>query len=887
MRQAQKQAVDAAASNLGFNILSELEAWGAQLEPWQQCALSKLISHQTLTEEDYSTIFQEFLWDKKLEPVPTSRVAYLINAPAAEPTSSPPVLLTAIKSVVGVNALTPDQHIDIGPQLTVIYGPNGSGKSGYARILKASCFTRSKQLEILGDINIPVTSRKPASAAFSFNDGSETAFKAGKPSKVLRDNFAVFDSSCIRAHTDDKKSFVVTPFLFDVFPRMVAVIGKINEKLKALKESKAVDASLLGIPDGKSEVATLLNNLSAKTNRDRLKTLGAFSAENEARITELETLIAQLRKSDPSEIIAKKSSAFNDLSQLEAKLEKCRQGLSAEATNAVTTTLAELRALRQQAAAISAATFDKEPLQPIGTVAWKNLLTAALTYNNEAYSGHAYPSQDEDARCVLCQQPLLPDGRDRLHRFHAFIQSDIESKITAATDKLRTLAQPIGKVDLAFFENESALRRTTDESDAALTQHIIALLTALAERKEAVAKAAKDETEFEVKDITTPAFKQIKTLKDKLTLEIQELKTKDVAQLIKQYTDEQTLLNEQKILSTRLDSVFTTLDNLVWLDQAAKIGQISARSITERQKSLMTKLVGTGFRENFRENCKQLGFNVPLDFKIRGTDGETNRQLEFETAGGADAQPSQVLSEGEQTAVAIADFLTEIALNDKQVSIIFDDPVSSMDHMRKEAIAKRLVQEARNRQVIIFTHDILFSHYLANEAEKIGAGFSFFGRTVARNHKDAVGCIDQIIFPHSHYEDEAADRATQFLEKAKTATSDAQKDLLEKGCGCLRTAYEEFIQKKLFGDVVRRWRENIKFTLKEVYIDETIVGQLDEHMGILSRYIDAHSHSAEYHETPLTIDLLISEIKEYKDIVSKYNAAKKQWRKNKGETIFS
>jgi len=648
---------------------------------------------------------------------------------------------------------------------------------------------------------------------------------------------------------------------------------------------------LLRIPDGKSEVATMLNNLSAKSNREQLKVLGTFSPEDEARIVELEAAISQLKKSDPTEIIAKKTGAFNDLTQLEGKLENCRQGLASETIKIIATTLAELRSLRQQANAISASTFNLEPLQPIGTPAWRSLLASALAYNEEVYPGQPYPSNAEDARCVLCQQPLLADGHDRLHRFHAFMKSDIESKIKITAEKLRTLIQPIGKVDLAFFESESALRRTADDLDIKLSENIISLLAVLSERKEAVLKAAKEEGTFEMKETTSPALKQIKTLKEKLTQEIQELKTKNVAQITKKYTDEQTLLVERKILSTRLDQVCAVLDNLLWLEQAAKIGKISTRFVTERQKALMTQLVGAGFKESFRQNCDMLGINVPLDFKIRGTDGETNRQLEFGTAGGTDAQPSQVLSEGEQTAVAIADFLTEIALNEKSVGIIFDDPVSSMDHMRKEAIAKRLIQEACNRQVIIFTHDILFSHYLANEAEKIaekiGSKFSFFGRTVTRNHDDAVGCVDQIIFPHSHYEEEAADRSSQFLEKAKATMGDTQKDYLEKGCGCLRTAYEEFIQKKLFANVIRRWRENITFNLKEVYIDETTAAQVDEHMAFLSRYIDAHSHSTEYHETPLTATLLESEIQAYKDLVSKYNTAKKQWRKNKGEVTFT
>jgi ABC-type arginine transport system ATPase subunit len=888
MQLDQEQVSDVEVESSGFNILFELDGWAAQMDPWQRCALSMLVSQQIISEDDRATIFQEFLWDKGLVPSPTERTNYVLNAPTAtQKLDAAAIRLKSIKNVVGVNALSPDQQLDIGPQLTVVYGPNGSGKSGYARILKASCFTRSKQLAILGNINIPVKDRLVASATFDLHDGGEEVFKAGKPSKLLRDNLAVFDSSCIRVHTDDKKAFIVTPYLFDVFPRMVSVIADVNERLKALRDSKAINTDMLCIPEGKSEVATLLKDLSYKTDRERLKLLGTFTLEDDVRITQLDAEITQLKKSDPTEIIKKKSSALNDLIQLESKLQLCINSLSVQATNPIAAMVTELRNNRQQATAISAATFNQEPLQPVGTQIWKSLLTAAIAYNEEVYPGHQYPSESEDARCVLCQQPLLPDGKERLNRFYEFIKSDLENKINASEKQLNTLAKPIANIDLTFFGTDSVLRRTADDLDANLTQHVTDLISLLAERKETVLHAIKVEADFQIKDATTPSFKHIKTHKDKLTAEIQDLKTKNIAQLTKQYSDEQALLNERKILSARLDTVFAALDNLIWLNQAAMIGQVSQRFVTDRQKALMIKLVGAGFKEGFLKNCEQLGLTVPLDFKIRGTDGETNRQLEFGTAGGEDAQPSEVLSEGEQTVVALADFLTEIALNEKPVGVIFDDPVSSMDHTRKESIAKRLVQEAQNRQVIVFTHDILFSHHLANEAEKIGAGFNFFGRTVARNHDGAIGCIDQIIFPHSHYEGEAVTRAKHFLEKAKTVTATNQKDLLEKGCGCLRTAYEDFIQKRLFADVVRRWRENIRFTLKDVYIDEAVVSKIDEHMAILSRYIDAHSHSDEYHENPLTTNLLESEIQAHENLMKEYKAAKKIWENNKGKTVFA
>jgi hypothetical protein len=41
--------------------------------------------------------------------------------------------------------------------------------------------------------------------------------------------------------------------------------------------------------------------------------------------------------------------------------------------------------------------------------------------------------------------------------------------------------------------------------------------------------------------------------------------------------------------------------------------------------------------------------------------------------------------------------------------IVFDDPVSSLDHMRREQIARRLAREAKVRQVNVFTHDLAFA----------------------------------------------------------------------------------------------------------------------------------------------------------------------------------
>lgn len=123
---------------------------------------------------------------------------------------------------------------------------------------------------------------------------------------------------------------------------------------------------------------------------------------------------------------------------------------------------------------------------------------------------------------------------------------------------------------------------------------------------------------------------------------------------------------------------------------------------------------------------------------------------------------------------------------------------------------------------------------------------------------------------------------------ARTLDGDKQRDSLEKACGSLRTAYEDFIQRKLFGNVVRRWRENITFTLSQVYFDEAIAAQVHARMVMLSRYIDAHSHSPDFHEVPLTIDFVVDELAQMDRIKAEYGTARKLWEKAKPQaTTFS
>ena len=52
--------------------------------------------------------------------------------------------------------------------------------------------------------------------------------------------------------------------------------------------------------------------------------------------------------------------------------------------------------------------------------------------------------------------------------------------------------------------------------------------------------------------------------------------------------------------------------------------------------------------------------------------------------------------------------------------IVIDDPVSSLDRDRGLKVAARIAAEAQKRQVIVFTHDLIFFNDLCREADDLG-----------------------------------------------------------------------------------------------------------------------------------------------------------------------
>jgi wobble nucleotide-excising tRNase len=162
--------------------------------------------------------------------------------------------------------------------------------------------------------------------------------------------------------------------------------------------------------------------------------------------------------------------------------------------------------------------------------------------------------------------------------------------------------------------------------------------------------------------------------------------------------------------------------------------------ITTKSTEIAEALVTNALRAQFAKEITRIGVaELAIELKQeKSTYGVPRFKVRLIRK--PDARVGDVLSEGEHRCVALAAFLAELATLDGDSAIVFDDPVSSLDHMHREAVADRLADEGQNRQVIIFTHDIAFLFLLSEACRDRDKPTHFAIRSISRGQDHTGFC---------------------------------------------------------------------------------------------------------------------------------------------------
>jgi hypothetical protein len=176
------------------------------------------------------------------------------------------------------------------------------------------------------------------------------------------------------------------------------------------------------------------------------------------------------------------------------------------------------------------------------------------------------------------------------------------------------------------------------------------------------------------------------------------------------------------------------------------------------------------------------------------------------------AAVGQVLSEGEHRCVALAAFMAELATTVNKSGIVFDDPVSSLDHMHREAVAQRLVAEAAHRQVIVFTHDLAFLFDLSRAADDVQPKQHVAICSVSRGTDKAGFCKGEPPFKARRVSDITTSLAHQLANERyhfNQGNDDEWRKTVKSIAGTLRDTWEIAVE-EVVGYVIRRLSNEVK-----------------------------------------------------------------------------
>lgn len=277
------------------------------------------------------------------------------------------------------------------------------------------------------------------------------------------------------------------------------------------------------------------------------------------------------------------------------------------------------------------------------------------------------------------------------------------------------------------------------------------------------------------------------------------------------------------------------------------INDTTTNAITHRSTAVTKTAVSKKLKQRFTDELSDLAFcHVGVELtEAGGAEGVLYHKLILTRAPGVELP--KVVSEGEQRCLSIAAFFAELSTADDPSGIVFDDPVSSLDYRWREGVARRLVKEAKSRQVIVFTHDVVFLLLLKQFSEK--QGVEQLDQHIRQLSKGAGVCTEDLPWVAM-----PAKRKIGYLKKQWQAADklfrDGHQANYEKEArylyGLLRESWERGIEEVLLGGIVERFRPGVQTqhigTIADITSDDCQA--VDTSMTKCSKWLPGHDQAA-------------------------------------------
>ncbi len=690
-----------------MSIYQDILNWSQGGRPaFVQDALRRLVTSTTLTQNDIDEI--TLLVKKEcgdntitINPIPLDST----HIPTVTTANGNYPKLISLNNPINICALHNQGGLQFANTgLTVVYGGNGSGKSSYSRILRKLCWSRNPSVILKKNVFNPSSNQQQVDFVVEDN-GSNVGFSwtENAPSHPILNSIFIFDNDCGDIYINNENPTEYKPVGIDVLEKLVSTFGSISQSLassiaiyNSLKPE--LPQNLLQTPTG--QWYHTLENLQ----RPAVDSYIQFTQTNIDRKQELTTLTTahnpQLNITNLNNQKIRINGYLQQFTQIEILFSQ--QNVNELITNRNT--------FQTVSEAYQLATRELQNvniLNGFGTNPWRTLWEAAKNYahSSNLSDGQNFPSSVSLEKCVLCQQELDETAQQRLITFNQFVLNDVSTQLNSINSTIEGKLNLYNSLVIPPIENFAELEQLIPNFRDSYNQ----FTNSVATFRSTILNYMQNGGELQVDLQSLTA--SITSIISRIDLEIEQnnqlLQNRNA--LVLELND----LTAKEFLFSHKTAILQYFDEYKyksWINTCQS--QLATNVISRKIGELMENRAVSLQHQEFITHLSF--FNSDLASKVLISRTRTSQGNTYQRCGlnGINDALNSILSEGEQKIIALSNFLAECTIDNRLNTIVFDDPVTSLDMNYRDKISDKIVELSQNRQIIVFTHDLSFLRLL-------------------------------------------------------------------------------------------------------------------------------------------------------------------------------
>ncbi|WP_193159378.1 AAA family ATPase [Serratia marcescens] len=858
--------------------IEQIKNWIQDKPIWWKHSIKLALAHGELDQRDFDEIYNIARTEHQLEDFIENTFPNSQDLDFSGHISEQgKVNLVSLSEVYGVGALIENQIIKFGKNgVFIVYGDNGAGKSSYASIMKNACLTRGPHPEILGNVFEKNNPNPKAKISISVNDKEETySWSLNSPNTPLLKSIRVFDTNSAHHYVNKEDSLGFKPSGLNLLTELTRAINQV----KAIVEEDIMPGNgLVHLKpiDSETKTARFFNTISANTKEDDLNNHRASTEELE-RIEPLRQEIVKHRLHTPESLKAELNHKKQIILPLQKKIINSLKSLDNKSFEKFKELQEDYIKKQESSENIMRATLQGLPLDTVAGINWQVLWNAAKEFiENEPKSQNFPPSQGE--YCPLCLQEISKDSSERLASLNKYLADNAAQEAKNAYDLLKDLFKIISSQNTSLEDYKAAIEEL-NKLKPGISDRITVMLETLAKRQDGFTIISKL-SNFHSTNLDTSALSDINTIIQNLTDQIETIKTNnDLVDVIKKKENDLQEILDKKYINENYESIIRNIRRYKVIKKMEGIKiECNTRRISDLSSRIYQQSVIEPLTSAFSNELKQFGFTrFSVDVQTRNSNGQQQFKLSIANAG--EPIVAKVASEGEQRCIAIAAFLAEMKADNRQSAVIFDDPVNSLSHQWSSKVAARLIAESHCRQVIIFTHDIVFFKLLLEQVELQGAKYESIA--LERSRKFAGLVRDSAPWEALTTSKRIRHLNAELHDLRKLDKEGTENDFRQTSrtfYGLLRETWERLVEEKLLNKVVNRFERGIytQRLSRLIDISATDIEKVDHAMGKCSTYFTGHDSAPAIGNAYPTLEEIEADLKNIKDFLDELQNTRKR-----------